>query len=151
MTTSQPSKIIKIGNSRGVRIPRKLLETARLIDQVEITLQGDKLVIRALQTTGSAVDEVSVNERKQPVIAGTTMKVIELVSEHITYGWSPEEIKYQHPTLSMGQIYAALAYYWDHKEEIERQIEEQSQAVNRLRLASPDSPVRLRLRARGAA
>ncbi len=150
MSISQPSKIIKIGNSRGVRIPRKLLEQARLVDEVEITLQGDRLEIRALPNRDLARDGVMLNAEKKPVISGTTMKVIELVIEHITYGWSPEEIKYQHPYLSMGQIYASLAYYWDHKAEIEREIEEQTQAVEQFRKAAGNSPARTKLHAKGA-
>jgi uncharacterized protein (DUF433 family) len=42
------------------------------------------------------------------------MKVIELVREQDAYGWSPEELHFQHPYLSLGQIHSALAYYWDH-------------------------------------
>lgn len=46
-----------------------------------------------------------------PYIVGTTMKVVELVLAHQTHGWSPYELHYQFPHLSMSQIYAALAYY----------------------------------------
>jgi len=42
------SKIIKIGNSRGIRIPRMLLEQANLVDDIEITVQGGKLIIHAI-------------------------------------------------------------------------------------------------------
>ena len=45
------------------------------------------------------------------MIAGTTMKVVELVVEKNAYGWIPEELHFQHPYLSLGQIYSALAYY----------------------------------------
>lgn len=44
-------------------------------------------------------------------IAGTTMKVVELVVEQQAYGWSPEELHFQHPHLTLGQIHSALAYY----------------------------------------
>jgi antitoxin MazE len=44
------SKVIKIGNSRGVRIPRTLLEQARLTDEVEMIVQNDQLVIRRART-----------------------------------------------------------------------------------------------------
>ncbi|OGQ79996.1 MAG: hypothetical protein A2289_01440 [Deltaproteobacteria bacterium RIFOXYA12_FULL_58_15] len=43
------------------------------------------------------------------------MKVIVLVLEKSAYGWSPEELHFQHPYLTMGQIYSALSYYWDHQ------------------------------------
>ena len=149
MNTSTRSKIIKIGNSRGVRIPRDLLEQARLEGDVEMSLQGDRLMIRSISPSDSTTGEVLLDDRNAPVIGGTTMKVIQLVTEHLAYGWSPEELKYQHPYLSMGQIYTALAYYWNHQEEIEQEIEHQSQAIEQLRRAALRSPARIKLRAQG--
>jgi len=40
------AKVIKIGNSRGVRIPHTLLEQVGLTDEVEMMVQDDQLVIR---------------------------------------------------------------------------------------------------------
>ncbi len=54
---------------------------------------------------------ILLNDDNIPVIAGTTMKVVELVSAHLAYGWSAEELHFQFPTLTLGQIYSALAYY----------------------------------------
>lgn len=149
MNTSIRSKIVKIGNSRGVRIPRALLERARLDGEVEISIQGDRLVIRALPPTRPSAQGVELDDRHVPMLSGTTMKLIQLVSEHLAYGWSPEELKYQHPDLSLGQIYAALAYYWNHQETIDQEIERQSRAVEELRRASLESPARSRLKDQG--
>ena len=41
------ARIIKIGNSRGVRIPKPLLEQTRLSDDVELEAQQDHIVIRS--------------------------------------------------------------------------------------------------------
>ena len=41
------SKVVKIGNSRGIRIPRALLEQAGLDNEVEMTFEGDKLIIHS--------------------------------------------------------------------------------------------------------
>ncbi len=41
------SKVVKIGNSRGIRIPRTVLEQAGLTDEVEMTVEGNKLIIQA--------------------------------------------------------------------------------------------------------
>jgi len=41
------SKVVKIGNSRGIRIPRALLEQAGLCNEVEMTFEGDKLIIHS--------------------------------------------------------------------------------------------------------
>ena len=84
-----------------------------------------------------------------PRIAGTRYKVIHLAKEKIAYGWSPEEMQYQHPDLTLGQIYSALAYYADHQDELDRQIEESLLEYQRLRAAAHDSPLRKKLRAKG--
>jgi len=42
------TQIIKVGNSRGVRIPKVLLDQAGLGSEVEIALQDDELVIRTV-------------------------------------------------------------------------------------------------------
>lgn len=46
MNTAIRTKIIKIGNSQGVRIPKLLLEQSGLNSEVEIEVQGDHLTIR---------------------------------------------------------------------------------------------------------
>jgi hypothetical protein len=38
-------------------------------------------------------------------------------------GMSPDEIIYHHPTITLADFYAALAYYHDNREEIRRQLE----------------------------
>jgi hypothetical protein len=42
-------------------------------------------------------EHITVNGTSVPSIAGTTMKVVELVVEQQAYGWSPEELHFQHP------------------------------------------------------
>ncbi len=44
------SKVVKIGNSRGIRIPRTLLEQAGLTDEVEMMVKEDSLIIRSAHT-----------------------------------------------------------------------------------------------------
>jgi antitoxin MazE len=47
MTLMVRSKVVKIGNSRGIRIPRTMLEQAGLTDQVEMTVEGNRLIVRS--------------------------------------------------------------------------------------------------------
>jgi uncharacterized protein (DUF433 family) len=77
-------------------------------------------------------EHIRLDEHQVPTIAGTTMKVVELVLDHLAYGWSAEELHFQHPALSMGQIYSALAYYWDHKAAIDQDIERRLQVIDQL-------------------
>jgi uncharacterized protein (DUF433 family) len=83
-----------------------------------------------------------------PRIAGTTMKVIELVLERSAYGWSPEELHFQHPYLSLGQIHSALAYYWDHQDELDQDIARRRARVEELRRTTPPAPLIARLRSK---
>ena len=81
-----------------------------------------------------------------PLIAGTTLKVVEIIEAQRAYGWSPEEYYLNHRYLTMGQIHSALAYYWDHKPELDRLLEAHEQFVMDAEQAAGDSPFRQRLR-----
>ncbi len=41
------TRIVKIGNSQGVRIPKLLLEQSGIHAEVEIEVHGDHLIVRA--------------------------------------------------------------------------------------------------------
>lgn len=84
-------------------------------------------------TQATTYEHIVVDESGVPLIEGTTTKVIELVLDVLAYGWSPDEIQFQHPYLTLGQIHSALAYYWDHKEELDRDIERRSKRVDQIR------------------
>ena len=47
MNTTVHSKVVKIGNSRGIRIPRTILEQVGLTDEVEMKVEGNRLIIQA--------------------------------------------------------------------------------------------------------
>ena len=80
----------------------------------------------------------------------TNIKVVEIASEYLAHGDSPEEMCAQHwGTLSLGQIYAAIGYYFDHQAEFDAEIERQSREARQLREENMDSPGRRRLRAMG--
>jgi uncharacterized protein (DUF433 family) len=92
---------------------------------------------------------IILDEANVPRIAGTTMKVVELILEKIAYGWSPEELHFQHPHLTLGQIHSALAYYWDHQQEIEADIERRLERVDEIKTNLTPSPLIARLKAKG--
>ena len=47
MGTGTKARIVKIGNSKGIRIPKVLLDQAALGDEIEIEVQGDQLIVRS--------------------------------------------------------------------------------------------------------
>jgi uncharacterized protein (DUF433 family) len=94
-------------------------------------------------------EHIVIREDGIPIIAGTTMKVVELVTEKIAYGWSPEEIHFQHPYLTLGQIYSAIAYYWDHVDDLNKEIEHRLEHVEQIRKTIQPSSLINRLKSKG--
>lgn len=93
-------------------------------------------------------EHIILDDKKVPIIAGTKMKVIELILDKIAYGWSPEELQYQHPHLTLGQIYSALAYYSDHQEKFAQEIETQLKQLDQMKKEAKPSPLIVRLKAK---
>ena len=91
-------------------------------------------------------EHINIDETGQPTLAGTTMKVKELVAERLAWGWSAEELLLNHPDLTLGKIYSALAYYADHQSEIDVAIEADLALVDRWRTDSDPSPLVARLK-----
>ena len=78
-------------------------------------------------------EHIVLNQTGVPIIEGTTTKIVEIVAEMKAYGWSPEEIHFQHPYLSLGQIYSALAFYWDNSDKIDHDLKERLAKVEQIR------------------
>jgi len=66
-------------------------------------------------------------------IAGHRIRVQDVALWHEKLGMSVDEIVYQYPTITLSDVYAALAYYWDHRDEIERAIGEERAVANEFR------------------
>ena len=60
----------------------------------------------------------------RPVIIGTRFPISSIVQNH-RRGLSAEEILREFPQLTPAQVYDALSYYYDHLEEIDREIAQQ--------------------------
>jgi antitoxin MazE len=43
------ARIVRIGNSHGIRIPKSILEATGLSDEVELEVGEDRLVVRAVR------------------------------------------------------------------------------------------------------
>ncbi|MDP2276784.1 MAG: DUF433 domain-containing protein [Nitrospirota bacterium] len=98
--------------------------------------------------TVTKYEHITLDEKGSPVITGTTLKVIELVAEKAAYGWSPEELHFQHPYLTLGQIHSALSYYYDHEEKLSNEIDRRLKNVQQY-MPSGKTPLRERLHDRG--
>lgn len=94
-------------------------------------------------------EHIALNEKGIPYIVGTTMKVVELVVGRTAYGWSPEELHFQYPHLSLGQIYSALAYYADHQDDLDLDIKRRLAQVDQSKQSAAPSPLVSRLKDQG--
>ncbi len=96
-----------------------------------------------------AIEHIDLDDRGVARIAGTRSKVIQLVMDRMANGWGPEEIHAQYPHLSLGQIHVAFAYYYDHKAELDAQIEADIRLADELRAQAGESPVVQKLKKLG--
>lgn len=78
------------------------------------------------------------------------MKVVELITSYLAYGWSPEELHFQFPHITLGKIYSALAYYWDHQAALDEDMKMRLEKVDLLQQQAPPSRIASKLRERGA-
>jgi uncharacterized protein (DUF433 family) len=84
-----------------------------------------------------------------PFLEGTRTKVVEIALDRIAHHWDAEEIQRQHPHLTLGQIYAALAYYHDHRETVDAAISRQLADVDRIADQQGNSLLREKLKSMG--
>ena len=68
----------------------------------------------------------------KPRIAGTRLTVKDVVSHYRFQGMSPEEIAGDWD-VSLGSVYAALAYYYDHKNEIDQSFLDDRKLIQALK------------------
>ena len=76
------------------------------------------------------------DQNRACILESPRYRVSFLAAEHNAYKWSAAELLENHPDLTPEQIDAALAYYYDHRREVEREIDEDHQAWVKGRAAS---------------
>jgi|SRR5947209_7844762 uncharacterized protein (DUF433 family) len=98
----------------------------------------------------SSTAHIWLDDQGRAWIDDANVKVIEVAVDHVSWKWSPEAIHLQHPTLSLAQIHAALAYYYDHQAEFDTEMARQDQEYEAARAAQGnDTPIHRKLRAAG--
>ena len=88
---------------------------------------------------------IEVDEAGVARVAGTRLKVIHLVMDKMANGSTPEQMREQFPPLTLSQIHAALTYYYDHKAELDAEIEQDLRKAEALRANAGDQPTREQL------
>jgi uncharacterized protein (DUF433 family) len=77
-------------------------------------------------------------------IVGHRIRVMDVAVLHEKRGLSPEEIVQQYPGITLADVHAALAYYFDHRDEIEAEFRKDEDAIREL-LARRPSKVQAKL------
>lgn len=93
----------------------------------------------------NVTSQIEIDDQGVAWITGANTKVIEVVLDKLAYGWSPEEMHFQHPHLSLAQIHAALAYYYENQEQLDSDIARRREEVEKMAAESADSPLRRKL------
>ena len=78
-------------------------------------------------------------------ILGTGIKVRGIIISHLNYGWDGQELQANLPHLTLGQVYAALSYYYDHKAEMDADLDEGERIAEALRPRLEGPAIRAKL------
>lgn len=79
-------------------------------------------------------------------IAGRRIRVMDVVALHEQRGYSADEIVGLFPTITLADVHAALAYYFDNRDEIEADFRHDNELAEKLR---PQFPSKLQEKLRG--
>jgi len=78
------ARIIKIGNSQGLRIPKPILDQTGIMDEVEIEVEKNQIIIRPIKNVRegweAAFKEMGEKGDDEPII-----------DENISHSWDEEE------------------------------------------------------------
>jgi uncharacterized protein (DUF433 family) len=72
----------------------------------------------------------------KPHIIGRRITVSDVAFFHLTWGWSAAEIATEY-NLSLAEVHAALTYYFDHREEIDKRTAEDEAFAEELEKQNP--------------
>ena len=93
-----------------------------------------------------AINRIAANpavRSGRPYIVGTTLTVADVAIAHVFWMMNADAIA-DYYDISLPQVYAALAYYYDHKDEIDASIKERRQlaaAMKEKRIGSRHPPL----------
>jgi uncharacterized protein (DUF433 family) len=90
-----------------------------------VTLTLDRHIVATPDTLGG-----------KPRIAGRRIAVADIAVWHERMGWSADRICDEFD-LTLAEVHAALAYYFDHKTEIDRRLADDAAFVDKMRRETP--------------
>ena len=75
----------------------------------------------------------------RPRVEGHRIRVQDVAVAHEWQGLAPDEICTAFPSLKLAEVHSALAYYFDHRDEIQQHIQDDGESVRQFRQTHPDS------------
>jgi uncharacterized protein (DUF433 family) len=111
-------------------------------DRTETTMSPSPVPVRIVTTPGTCGGK--------PRIDGHRIKVEHIAVCYERMGMTPDEIVTELPTITLAHVHAALAYYYEHQQQIDADIEEGKRFVEELKADAPPSKLQKLLEARKA-
>jgi uncharacterized protein (DUF433 family) len=104
------------------------------------------VVIEVTVMHAPAKNHIMIDDKGVARVEGTPFKVRMMIEGWMANGRSVEALQRAYPRLSLAQIHAALAYYYDHQAEFDAEIERQGVEFEAARAEFLESPAGKRLR-----
>jgi uncharacterized protein (DUF433 family) len=101
----------------------------QLPEETKSRTEGRSLGDRIVSTAGA--------RGGKPRISGHRITVSDVAIWHERMGMSPDEIVSEYPTITLSDVHAALAYYFDHRDEVDREIRDGEEFAEKLRAGAP--------------
>ncbi len=76
-------------------------------------------------------------------------RVAMIVMDYLARGLGPEDMVRHYPYLKLAEVHAAMAYYHDHREELDAEIQAELDHLEKDSGANSRSPIWLKLKAKG--
>lgn len=87
------------------------------------------------------IDSVPGKCGGKPCVAGTRIRVWDIYLLHGRQGKTVDEVVAAYPELSLADVHAAMAYYYDHKPEIDAQMSADDELDKRLLASEGPGPL----------
>jgi uncharacterized protein (DUF433 family) len=102
--------------------------------------------------TPTTYPHIVLKESGTPMIEGTRISVARIALDHTLHKIPVEDIPAQYGGLTLAEVCAALLYYYDHKDEMDRNIAETKREIAALREAArtTNADLRAKLRSRSS-
>ena len=100
-----------------------------------------------MAATATGYRHIKISASGVPLIAGTGYKVVPLIEQYKARGWTAEEFQQHYPDLTPAQRHSVLAYYYDHADELDGDLQRRANLVEETPRRTPPPPVVDHLRA----